>query len=142
MLVIEIISAVAVLVGLYVAVIKFNAHCSARFGHKFFTSGTLMWVLAALLLIFGGEFWYSSAAQNHGSILNGIVLIGLGATALIAMVWQNIRRTNLVYGVGGSAIQIPALAFLAYLGLPVLVIAVIAYIIFVSRATPVWVVNR
>lgn len=142
MFVIEIICALMVFGGLIYAVGWFNAHCSKRFRHKFFTSASFISVLASLLLIFGGKLWYASAAESHGATLNGIMLMVLGAAGLVAMVWYNIRRTNLAYGIGGSALQIPALAFLAYVSLPILVIAVIGYIYLVSRAQPVFVVNK
>ncbi|MGC9272231.1 hypothetical protein, partial [Acidiphilium sp.] len=89
-----------------------------------------------------GNSWYLSALKSDQSTLNGIVLELVGIAILVGLGWLNIKRTNLGYGLGGTAIQIPLFAFLAYAGWPIFVIGVIGMFFFMMRATPVWVINR
>jgi hypothetical protein len=142
MLVIETIIVLAIAFAFFAALVKFNQHCDQRFNHRFFTKGTFLLVAAAMVCLFAGNSWYLSALKSRQSTLNGIVLELVGIAILVGLAWLNIKRTNLVYGLGGTAIQIPLFAFLAYAGWPIFVIGVIGMFFFMMRSTPVWMINR
>lgn len=142
MLVIKTIVILAIVFGLFASLIKFNQHCDQKFNHRFFTKGMFLLIVGAMIFLFAGNAWYLSALKSHQSTLNGIVLEVIGIAILCGLAWRNIKRTNLAYGIGGTAIQIPLFAFLAYAGSPIFIIGVIGMFVFMMRATPVWIINR
>lgn len=58
-----------------------------------------MTAVTLVLLVIGG-YWRHSAELNHGDTLNGIMVMGIGVALAGWMVYVNIRRTDVVYGIG------------------------------------------
>lgn len=120
----------------------FEGHVNRKFGHRFFTMGSFLFTALSFAVLIGGEDWYRSAAHSHQDTLNGLVLCVIGAAMILWVVISNIRRTNLAYGVGGSAIQLPIFAVLAYFGIIALAIGFALMLVGgASSATPVRIVN-
>lgn len=121
--------------------LAFNAHCDRKFSFRFFTRASFA-LTAAAMLLYGGHAWYASAAAAQGDILNGIILMALGGIAALGLVRYNVRRTSLLYGLGGSALQIGLYAPLLYVGIFFLIPALAASFILLLGVRPVYIINR
>jgi len=142
MLVIKLIIIAAAIAGLVLAITKFNQHCTAKFGHAFFTKTAFYITAAALGLLAVGNMWRHSAIQSHGDALNGIVVMVVGALLACWLVYVNIRRTDAAYGIGGSVVQLGLFSVLAWVWLPLMVLGLIGQFLLLMTAKPVYVVNR
>ncbi|WP_322044111.1 hypothetical protein [Paraburkholderia sp. J67] len=142
MLVIKIFIGLAIIFGLYTGVKRFNILCNDKFGHVFFTKHAFIATIAALILILIGNWWRQSAAQSHGDVLNGIIIMALGLAIAGYMIVVNVRETDIVYGVGGSVVQLGAFFILAYLAIPLMIVAAFFCFFANARVVPVRVVNK
>jgi len=142
MLVIKLLAIVAAIAALVLGITKFNQHCAAKFGHAFFTRTAFYITAAALGLLAVGNMWRHSAIQSHGDALNGVVVMVLGALLACWLVYVNIRRIDAVYGIGGSVAQLGLFSVLAWVWLPLMVLALIGQFFLLMTAKPVYVVNR
>ena len=142
MLVIKLIVVAAVIAAFAVGVTMFNHHCTAKFGHAFFTKKAFYITSAALAMLIVGNMWRHSAIQSHGDTLNGIVVMILGALLACWLVYVNIRRTDAMYGIGGSVAQLGLFSVLALVWLPLMVVALIGHFLLLMSAKPMYVVNR
>lgn len=142
MLVIKLVLVVAVLVAFVVGIKKFNNHCALKFGHAFFTKRAFYFTAAAIGVYAVGQMWRSDAQHTHGDTLNGIVLMVIGALIAAWLVFDNVKRTNPVYGTLGSAASLGLFSVLAWVWLPLMAIGLVCYFIMLASAKPVYVVNR
>lgn len=142
MFVIKVILVVVVIAAFVFAIAWFNGHCSEKFGHAFFTKPAFYSTAAALGLLIAGHMWWRSAIQSHGDTLNGIVVMALGVLVACWLIYTNIRRTDAVYGIGGSVVQLGLFSALAWVWLPLMVVALIGQFLLLATAKPVYVVNR
>lgn len=124
MLTLKIITGVVVAVLLLGALYNFNQFTTRQFGHRFFGWPPLLAGAAAGWMIFGG------IALARDATANGLVLAAAGVAIALALIAFNVRRTNLVVGVGGSAVQMAVYAAVGLLGaalaVPALFLAVAA----------------
>lgn len=120
----------------------FNAHCEKKFGFKFLTKPLFVLTVAGVLLLIFGNEWRLDSIKTGGDMLNGIVLMILGGGLLAFLFYLNITKTNVLYGVSGSALQILVFGVLGYMGLFLLIIVAFLYFLLLSYAKPVWVINR
>lgn len=135
MLMLKIVGAVVLLILILGLLFAFDEHVEQKFGHRFFTKATFIaTVVSCVMMIFGYD-WHLSALQSHGDPLNGWVLAGVGAVILIGIAINNVVKTNVVYGIGGSFIQLPLFAALGYISLPFLAVGAVLSI-FAAMATP------
>lgn len=142
MLVIKLIIAIAAIAAIVFGVSKFNQHCLDKFGHAFFTKPAFYTTTAALVLLIAGNYWRHSAATSHGDTLNGIALMGFGVAVACWLVYVNIRRTDAIYGIGGSVVQLDLFSALAWVSLPLMALVLIGQFLLIMSAKPVYVVNR
>ena len=142
MLVIKLLVVAAVIAALVLGITMFNQHCTAKFGHAFFTKKAFYITAAALALLIVGNMWRHSATQSHGDALNGIVVMVVGVLVACWLVYVNIRRTDAVYGIGGSVVQLGLFSVSAWVWLPLMVLALIGQFLLLMTAKPVYVVNR
>jgi len=129
MAIILILVALGAIVGAFTGMRKFNEHCLAKFDHAFFTKSSFLITTIAYLALSGDISWYLAAIKAEGELSNPIVLAALGVAGLGYIVWKNIKRTNLSYGIGGTCIQLPLFAVLAYFGVVILAIVAALYIL-------------
>ncbi|CAB3780273.1 hypothetical protein [Paraburkholderia caffeinilytica] len=133
---------VGALIGLVKCIQLFSRHCRRRFGHRFFTLRAFWLAALAINLIWLGFYFYASGVRNHASINDGLVLVVLSIVLIVWMVYENIRETDLVHGLGGSALQLALFFPVALYTLPVLLIAM-AIVLFASfKAGPAWLADR
>lgn len=142
MLVLKISLVIAILLAIVFGITSFNEHCRGRFGHAFFTKSAFSKTVSAFGLILIGSMWRASAAHDHGDTLNGLLLMGAGAGIILWLIYTNFKRTNVIYGIGGSALQIAVFTALAWIGIPILLAVLFIEFLVIATARPVYVVNR
>ncbi len=133
---------VGALIGLVKCIQLFSGHCRRRFGHCFFTFRAFWLAAIAVNLMWLGVYCCASGVRDHASINDGLVLVVLSFVPIVWMVYENIRETDLVHGLGGSALQLALFFPMALYSLPLLLIAM-ALVLFASfKAGPTWLVDR
>ncbi len=142
MLMIKLLSVAVVIVIFVIGIRRFNQHCERKFGHAFFTKTAFCITAVVLCLLYAGYLWRQSALQSHGDGLNGLVLMGIGVLLAGWMVYTNVRRTDAVYGIGGSIAQLGLFSIVAAVFLPLAFGLLILQFFLSAGATPVYVVNR
>jgi hypothetical protein len=120
MLMLKIVGALAALFLVLAIMATFDGHVQEKFGHRFFTKATFIAIVVSCLMIAGGYHWHLAALKSHGDALNGWVVLGIGAAILAGIAINNVMKTNLVYGVGGSLVQLPLFFAIGYFGMPLL----------------------
>lgn len=106
MLILQILGAITAAIALFWTLTWFNSHCNRKFGYKFLATKPFVASMAAALLIGGGHAWYQSSLKGGGDTLNGIILMIIGGIVGTVLVAYNFRRTNALYGLGGTILQI------------------------------------
>ncbi|CAE6806688.1 hypothetical protein R69658_05217 [Paraburkholderia aspalathi] len=133
---------VGALIGLVKGIQLFSSHCRRRFRHRFFTLRAFWLTGLSISLMWLGFYCYSSEVHDHAPINDGLVLAVLSVVPIVWMVYENIRETDLVHGLGGSALQLALFFPVALYSLPLLLIAM-AIVLFASfKAGPAWLVDR
>jgi hypothetical protein len=125
MFILEMIAALVAAVLVLGGVVNFNRYTARRFGHRFFGWGPLLVGAAAVWAVIGGVKWAQAGSSTEG------LALAMGGLAVIALlVVLNVRRTNLVVGLGGSAVQVAAFVVVGLLGavvaVPALFVAIAA----------------
>ncbi|BFG80540.1 hypothetical protein PTKU46_85740 [Paraburkholderia terrae] len=142
MLVIKLILAVVVIGALIFGIKQFNQHCMSRFGHAFFTKRAFYITATAIAVFTVGNMWRRSSLEGHGDTLNGIVLMVVGVLIACWLIYENVRRTNSIWGIVGSVGQLGLFSVLAWVWLPLMAIALLCQFLALASAKPVYVVNR
>lgn len=128
MLVLKLLGVVALLLIAAGAVYAFDARCESRFSHRFFTLESFCVTFFAVALLMGGHTWREASARSGGDVLNGIVLMALGALLVLGLLYVNLRRTSLPYALFGSLLQVSIFGALALIGVIALVVGLAASI--------------
>lgn len=122
MLVLQIIAGLAILAATVWAFFAFNKHCEEKFNYRFFTKQSFLIVGAAIITIALGNEWRLNLIKEHGDVLNGILVMGVGGVIALYLTFVNFKKTNLIYGLAGSTVQIVLFGTLAYIGIAVLIV--------------------
>lgn len=133
---------VAILVGVVLGIKRFNEHCRCKFGHSFFSKKAFYWTALALCLLVTGNLWRASAEQQQGDTHNGTILMVVGIAVALWLVYVNVKQTNLIYGIGGSVLQISVFSLLAWVSIPVLALVLLCQFLVLAAAKPVYIINR
>lgn len=136
MLVLKILGVLALALTLYCLISKFNKVCDENFSYKFFTIPSCLGMMAATLLLYLGIQWYRSAATSEGDVLNGILVAGIGVVIAIAIGAYNFKKTNLMYGLFGTAAQLAIFVPLAFIGTLVLFTVAFIWLLLVLLTAP------
>jgi hypothetical protein len=129
MLVLKILGIVALIASVLAALYFFNEHCDKKFSYRFFTTPSFVASAVALVLLIAGNSWRVDALQSGGDVLNGVVVMGLGVLVALGLIYFNFRRTNFLYGTGGTVLQLLVFSVLAYIGIFVFIIAFVLGVI-------------
>lgn len=105
MLILKILAGLAVMYILYMIAIEINKYTQKRYRYLFLDKVTLATSLSGYGALFVGYGWYMNALKNHGDILNGQILIGVGLALLIWTIYSNIKNTDLLIGSLFTVIQ-------------------------------------
>lgn len=145
----DVIIAVASLVVWVVAIIgipmaffglsgAFNDHCMNKFGHRFITFASCLIAAVASPSLYFGWIWYTDGGDTE----NGLALMGIGAVIALSLCLYNIKRSNITYGLLGSAIVLTIFGVLALIGVIFYLIIVVAFIFILFNSKPVYVINK
>ena len=116
---------------------EFNAICEEKFGHRIATKRNYILSVIAVSLIIGGYYWLDYSYHNNGDISNGIILILFGIIPAGYMFYDNIRKTNILYGTTGTAAILSAFGIVGMLA-GVLIILFIIASIFSGRSITIY----
>jgi hypothetical protein len=104
-LTIRVIIFVAVFVALLEAHDFYNRRCQERFGVQPLKMSAITWWVVLIAVIYLGHGWRLRIAEIGRDKPEGLILMGLGAVGVIASLVSNVRRTNMVYGIAGTALK-------------------------------------
>jgi len=142
MLVLQIFFGLVVFSGIIWGLFTFDNHCENKFDYRFFTTASFLIVGASLILILLGNGWRLNSIQQNGDILNGMLVMGVGGIISLFLVYLNFKSTNIIYGFGGSAVQVLMFGALAYFGAFILIIGLALTIFGSMGGQRVFVVNK
>ena len=92
----------------------YNRRCEDSFGVKLLSEKAVAGWAGLMALVCFGDTWRRYAAAAGRDELDGALLMGVGALGGLAWLILNLRRTNIAYGVAGTALQL-FFAFLPFL---------------------------
>lgn len=142
MLILQIIAGLAILAATLWVFFAFNNHCETKFNYRFFTKKSFLIVGAAAITIALGNEWRLNSIQENGDVLNGILVMGIGSTVALFLAFINFKETNLIYGLGGTTVQMIVFGGLAYVGIFVLILGVVLSVMASLGTERVYVVNK
>ncbi|MDR8394845.1 MAG: hypothetical protein RXR20_32980 [Paraburkholderia sp.] len=132
---------IVVVVGIAKGIQLFNRHCRRRFGHSFFTMRSF-WITAITInLVWWGLYFWAQATLHHTPLSDGLILMALGLVAAAWLVYENVRDTDLLYGFGGSALQIALFFPLAVCSFAVLAVAMVVMVVASYKGAPAWLLD-
>lgn len=137
MTVLTIIGILAALVLIFVIIEHVNRYSVKHYRYEFFTWASLVVTSIGYALIFFGHNWYVDALSKSGDILNGQILMGIGAVTVLFMLVTHIRRTSILFGTFFGVFQL-------ILYVPASVISFLAVIVLIAWAAetkPVYNIN-
>ena len=142
MLVLKIIGAIVAILAIGCSLMAFNNHCNRKFSYSFFTKISFFVTAASLVLVLAGNSWRESATHSNGDILNGIIIMAIGVLMTLGLIFFNFKKTNLLYGTGGTLLQLSLFGVLSIFGMALLIPAAVLAIFFSPTAKPVYIVNK
>jgi len=137
MLILKILAVLAALYLLYQLAIVVNRYTYRRYNYLFINTITMSTSLGGYGASLFGYFWYTKALHNHTDILNGQILMGIGALLLLYTFYRNIMHTDEIVGVLLTVAQQIIYLVIGALGFILLLIMLLAY----AEAKPVYRIN-
>lgn len=135
----------AIILGAVAGIAKgiqiFSHHCRHRFGYSFFTARGFWLAAIGINLLWWGYVAWGAAFLHHEPTSGGLVLMALGLAAVIWLIRENIRETDLAYGVGGSALQLVLFFPVALYGVPFFAIMLLLLLFATFKAGPAWFID-
>ncbi|MDF4820330.1 hypothetical protein ABK988_22535 [Vibrio parahaemolyticus] len=125
MVVLEIVGGLLVVAAILFLLHSLDKHYDKKFGHRFFKLSAFIILAVAVGFEWGGQLWYESSLKDGGDTLNGMACMAIGVLIFVGVVIYNLKRTNLVYGLLGSFVQIAIFGTLAYVSMPLLLALVV-----------------
>ena len=130
-----------ILFGVAKGIQRFTRHCRHRFGRSFFTARGFWLSAFGINFLWWGYYFWVSASLRHTPPSGGLILMTIGIGAATWLIYENVRNTDLLHGVGGSSLQIMLFFPVAVYGIPLLVIAML-FLLFASyKGAPAWFVD-
>ncbi|ABE36368.1 putative membrane protein [Paraburkholderia xenovorans LB400] len=133
---------IAVVVGVAKGIQLFNRHCRRRFGHSFFTTRGFWLAAIAINLLWWGFYFWGTAFVHHTTTSDGIILMVLGIVAIAWLLYENIRETDIVHGIGGSTLQLVLFLPLALYSFPLLIMGMVFVLVASYKAGPALFIER
>ena len=128
MTVLYIIGFLAVVILLLLIVTYINDYSTKHYSYEFFSFGNLAVVAIAYLMLYYGHSWYSEELTKGGDILNGQILMGIGALIICALIYVHIKNTSIIF----ATIVTP---FQLILYIPAAVLSIFAFIVVAAWLT-------
>ena len=134
-----------IVVGALLAVARvvqlFARHCRRRFGYSIFRMRRFWLATIAVNLVWWGYYAWATAPLHHAPAYGGISLVALGIAAIVKLIHENVRETNVMYGIGGSLLQLVLFFPVAIYGLPLLAIALLFLLFATYKGAPAWLID-
>jgi hypothetical protein len=119
----------------------FCRHCRQRFGYSFFTVRGFWLSAIAINSLWWGYYFWATAPLRHTPPSGGLILMSVGIAAAAWLIYENVRNTDLLHGVGGSSLQVMLFFPVAVYGIPLFVITML-FLLFASyKGAPAWFVD-
>ncbi len=117
LLVVTILIAVVVAVQVFViwGLIWFQRKALDRFEYQFFAIWHFVMLIFGMISILAG--WWLRTASFQDASVTGYVLMAMGVTALLWLLIRNCRKTGLLYGGIGTALEVAVSPWIFSLGL-------------------------
>jgi hypothetical protein len=130
-----------ILFGIAKGIQLFSRHCRRRFGYSFFTARGFWLAAVAINFLWWGYYFWATAPLRHTPPSGGLILIAMGIAATAWLIYENVRDTDLLHGVGGSSLQLVLFFPVAVYGIPLLVIAMLFLLFATYKGAPAWFVD-
>ena len=137
MVVLSIIGIIIALILIALFIQASNAHSVKVYGYEIFNAGNFIISVLGYLAIYFGNGWYSDALKEHGDLLNGELLMGIGGLFLLGVVYLNIKNTSLLYGLVMSFVM----EILYAAATPVVLLVLLMAAAFFAETKPVYNIN-
>jgi len=136
----KLLTIIGIIVTIYIVyrlVLRFNSYTKRKYKYIFFNEKSLLIVSPAYALLVTGYLFYIDALKYNGDILNGLILLFIGALLLLKVIYTNFDNTDLIIGVLGTIFQFLVYIFLSVFSVIVLFVAAIAF----AQIKPVYNIN-
>lgn len=133
---------IVIVVGVAKGIQLFNQHCRRRFGHTFFTTRGFWLAAIGINLLWWGFYFWGTAYVHHATTSDGIILMLFGVAAVAWLLYENIRDTNLIHGIGGSTLQLVLFLPLALYSFPLLILGMVFILVASYKAGPALFIDR
>ena len=108
----------------------FDLYCREKFDHAFFSKRTLGISMVAVAFSIGGDLYRQIPDRSPNELVAvSWSFFAVSAAVFVYLVVANVKVTNYWVGLGGSAIQIPLLAFVAIHALALLAICLVLMVL-------------
>jgi len=124
-----VITILGILIGLFLIYLltqKLNNFTCYRYNYELFETGSAIIVSIGYYCLFFGYGMYQEALVDGGDVLNGIVLVTLGALLVGLIILQNIKQVDIPSGLLLSLIQLVIYIGVAFGALIIIFIAAAA----------------
>lgn len=119
----------------------FGRYSRQRFGYSFFTVRGFWLSAIAINSLWWGYYFWATAPSRHTPPFGGLILMSVGVAAAAWLIYENVRNTDLLHGIGGSSLQVMLFFPVAVYGIPLLVITML-FLLFASyKGAPAWFVD-
>lgn len=137
MIVLGVILALLGIAFIYWLIIKIDEYTYKVYKYEFFSSVHFFVLFLANVSLYFGHMWYKTVIAASEDILNGIILMIIGALIVTFVVYVNVKRTSLLLGLSVSLFQIALYA----VGSVFALFAIVVTIAFLAETKPVYNIN-
>jgi hypothetical protein len=119
----------------------FNHYCQRRLGYCFFTAHGFWLAAIGINCIWWGLYFWATAPLRGLPPAGGLILMAFGLAAVARLIYENIQNVGLLYGAGGSSLQLVLFFPAALFVVPCLVVAMFFLIYGLYKGGSVWFVD-
>lgn len=142
MAILKLVIIVSVLIGVAKAIAWFNGRCDRRFGYTFFTLRAFCQESVGINFMWGGDYFLVAALRQHTPVSGALILFAIGIGFILWMIYENVRETGLLYGLGGSALQVTLFSTVALLFVPGVLIVLFLRFVAAGQTRTVHVIHH
>jgi len=132
-----VLSIIGIIITLILVAQYSNEQSQRAYNYEIFNAGNFIISVLGYLAIYFGNGWYSDALKEHGDLLNGELLMGIGGLFLLGVVYINIKNTSLFYGLVMSVVT--EIFYAA--ATPVVLLVLLMAAAFFAETKPVYNIN-
>ncbi|WP_031358716.1 hypothetical protein [Caballeronia sordidicola] len=130
-----------ILCGFTLGIWLFSRHCRQRFGYSFFTIRGFWLAAIAINFLWWGYYFWATAPLRHTPSSGGFILMAMGIAVAAWLIYENVRDTDLLHGIGGASLQLVLFFPVALYGIPLLLIATLFLLFATYKGPPAWFVD-